>query len=166
MCGKTFKSILCGYIPQERLYALHAQSKSSMLPFPFRNRLIELKQPLVLLYIFFYAKFKTTTIWIVEHWDCNGIFRCGVCALISGTTNFLVSSILQTDVIDHRRYPLRQVTNSRCSTARRENLTFGFSFIASSKLTTEYCLPLNSTFTRTERSEATGISSVTEITFP
>src|SRR5919112_1403284 len=85
-------------------------------------------------------------------------------ALISGTTSFLVGSILHALELSITVIPASANFGAHSSDVlppAENKATSGFAAIASVMLTTLYCLPLNSISLPTDLSEATGISSVT-----
>ena len=85
-------------------------------------------------------------------------------AFTSGTTNFLVGSILHADELSITLIPAAANfgAHSKDVPPPAENIaTAGFAAIPSSILTTLYFFPLNSTSFPTDLSEATGINSVT-----
>src|SRR5215217_4974148 len=85
-------------------------------------------------------------------------------ALISGTINFLVGSIRHAEELSITVIPAAANFGAHSSEVPppAEKIAMdGLAEMASSILTTLNCLPLNSTSLPTERSDATGISSVT-----
>ena len=85
-------------------------------------------------------------------------------AFISGTTNFLVGSILHADELSITVMPASAKAGAHCNEVpppAENNATAGFMSIAVCMLTTLYCFPLNATSLPTDFSEATGINSVT-----
>ena len=85
-------------------------------------------------------------------------------ALTSGTTNFLVGSILHAEELSITRIPAAAYfgAHSNDVVPPAEKIAIaGFAAIPSSMLTTLYCLPLKLTSLPTERAEATGMISVT-----
>src|SRR5258706_14960736 len=85
-------------------------------------------------------------------------------ALISGTTNFLVGSILHPDELSITVIPASANLGAHSSDVpppAEKIATEGLAAMPSSMLTTLYFFPLNSTSLPTDFSEATGIISVT-----
>ena len=85
-------------------------------------------------------------------------------ALISGTINFLVGSILQADELSITVVPAAAnfgAHSSEVSPPAENKATSAFMSTAVCKPTTLYFLPLNSISLPTDFSEATGINSVT-----
>ena len=85
-------------------------------------------------------------------------------ALISGTTNFFVGSILHADELSITVMPASAKAGAHCNDVpppAENKATAGFMSIAVCMPTTLYCFPLNSTSLPTDFSEATGINSVT-----
>src|SRR5213075_2316542 len=85
-------------------------------------------------------------------------------ALISGTTNFLVGSILHAEELSTTVIPASANFGAHSNDVlppAEKMATAGFAAIASVILTTLYFLPLNTTSFPTDLSEATGINSVT-----
>src|SRR5947207_336693 len=87
-------------------------------------------------------------------------------ALISGTTNFFVGSILQAEELSITVIPASAnfgAHSNEVPPPAENKATAGFAAIASVMLTTLYFFPLNSTSFPTDFSDATGNNSVTGI---
>src|ERR1700683_5346011 len=85
-------------------------------------------------------------------------------ALISGTINFFVASILHADELSITVIPAAANLGAHSKDVpppAENNANAGFAEIASTKLTTLYFFPLNSTSFPTDLSEATGNNYVT-----
>ena len=85
-------------------------------------------------------------------------------ALISGTTNFLVGSILQADELSTTVMPASAnfgAHSKEVEPPAENKAKSGFFSIAVCGVTTVYSFPLKLNFLPAERSEATGINSVT-----
>src|SRR5919199_1128956 len=103
---------------------------------------------------------------MVEQFGFAIILSSGVnvLALISGATSFLVGSIRQADELSTTVIPASANFGASASDVlppAEKIATAGLAAMASSKLTTVYGLPLNSTCLPTDRSEATLMSSDT-----
>src|SRR6187397_3668603 len=115
---------------------------------------------------FLCSGFSATTIWIVEQFGFAIIlsFFVRISALISGTINGFVGSILQALELSITVMPASANFGAHSNEVlhpAEKIATAGLAAIPSVMLTTLYFFPLNSTSLPTLLSDATGINSVT-----